>query len=107
MHPVPGVGRVGGRPQPHVVIEARRHRLRSRVARPARLLGQDDFDALEFADSTVAHQLGHAVVLHHRAVLGAGLEDFVMLAHGRNEHFPLVDRHSWFLALHVLAGLDG
>ncbi len=59
----------------------------------------------ELADPAVAHQLGHAVVFHHRAVLGAGLEDLLVLAHRRDEHFALVDGQGGLLALHVLAGV--
>ena len=54
MDPVLGVLGEGRRPEPHLAIQFRGHRLRGGVAGPRRLLGQDHLDALHLADPPVA-----------------------------------------------------
>ena len=106
VHSILGVGRVGGRPQPHLVIQLGRHRLRSRIARSGRLFGQNHFNLLQLADPSVTHQLGHPMVDGHRAIFGACLEDLVVLANRFDQDLPLVDGECGLLTLHVFARFD-
>jgi hypothetical protein len=106
MNAILGVRRERRGPQPHLIVEARRYRLRRGIAGNAGLLGQDDFDPLEFADATVPNQFGHAMVLRHRAILGTRLEDALGFAHRVHQHLAFVNGQRGLLALHVLARLE-
>ena len=102
-----GVGGVRGRAEPHLVVEIWRDRLRRGIAGSTGCLRQDDLDRLELADPAVADEFGHAMVDRDRAILGAGLKDPAVAAHGFDQDLAFVDGERRLFALHILAGAEG
>ncbi|MFM1944179.1 MAG: hypothetical protein RI897_3161, partial [Verrucomicrobiota bacterium] len=92
---------------PHIVVEFRGHGLWGVIAGDVGLEGEDDLDALEFADAAIAYEFGHAVVDGDGSVFGAGLEDLFSFADGLDEEFAFVDGERGLFALDVLTGLEG